>query len=123
MREVVNPIDRNADESVQLFDSLSRLLVVGLFMGLDRFDDLAADGVHGIQGIHRTLEDQGDLLPPNCVQQRVILPKAAVIQARDREEISLLVRRLQAGHRFIQSPFHFSFSGLGTRREFGDLPT
>src|SRR3989442_11053109 len=106
MGVVVDPIQRDADEVVELLDAFAGLEVVELLMGLNRLDDLVSDRVNRIQRVHRTLEDDGDLLPPDRVELRMVSPQASILETRDPEEVALLARRLEAGRRLAEDASH-----------------
>src|SRR6266699_3180227 len=102
VRVVVDPVRRNADELVQTLDSFPRRFLREVFVGSDRFDDLCAHGVHGIERVHGALEHDRDLLPAHGVQFRIIVPQPAVPSPDHVHEIPLLRRSAESVLRLPQ---------------------
>src|SRR3989475_10449840 len=91
-------------------------------MGLNRLDNLVSDRVYRIQGVHRTLEYDGDLFPPDRVELRMVSPQASILETRDPEEVALLVRRLEAGRRLAEDASHLRIARGDPIRSVVDPP-
>ena len=65
VRVVPHPLPVDSDQLEELPNALHRLRLLDLFVEDDRFRDLIADVPDRVQRIHRTLEDDRNVLPPD----------------------------------------------------------
>ena len=63
VREVHDALAGDADQVVELAHAHHRLLLAQTLVQADRLGDLAARLLHWVEGVHRPLEDDADLLP------------------------------------------------------------
>src|SRR5436309_465208 len=87
------------DEFQELADALHRNFLVHLVVDDDRLRDLVPDPLHRIEGVHRALEDDRDVLPPDRPELALRDLREVVPDVIDRAVDDLAVRREQAHDR------------------------
>src|SRR5207249_3164 len=96
VRVLLGALAVDADEFKQLADALHRGFFVHLVVDDDRLRDLVPDPLHRIQGVHRPLEDDRDVLPPDPAELAFRDLGEVIPDVIDRPLDDLPVRREEA---------------------------
>src|SRR6059036_2989942 len=99
VRVLLGALAVDADEFKQLADALHRGFFVHLVVDDDRLRDLVPDPLHRIQGVHRPLEDDRDVLPPDPAELAFRDLGKVIPDVIDRPVDDLPVRREEAHDR------------------------
>src|SRR2546426_10149844 len=99
VRVLLGALAVDADEFKQLADALHRGFFVHLVVDDDRLRDLVPDPLHRIQGVHRPLEDDRDVLPPDPAELALRDLREVIPDVIDRPLDDLPVRREEAHDR------------------------